>query len=100
SILEQVRASHEQLAMASGVLVRNYLQQGLTKLKTIAARVPPSNKRVEEALQLDRQTDPPGMFLELAFVDNAQKTPEVLAQSQQRDYNDAQTLNSSGNRAY
>jgi len=100
SILDQVRANHEQLALASGMLVRNYLQQGLTKLKTIAARVPPGNKGIDQALQLDRQTDPPGMFLEIAFVDNNQGTPEVLVQSQQQDYNEAQSKNFYGNRSY
>jgi signal transduction histidine kinase len=100
SIREQVRSNHEQLARASGMLVSNYLREALTKLKTIAARVPLSNKQVEQALQLDRQTEPPGMFLEIGFVDNAQQVPEVLAQSQQQEYNDVQRMNSAGNRAY
>ena len=86
SITSQVQAHQEQLALAAGALVRNYIKEGQSRLKLIAGRIALSKNPEELARQLDGQMDPPGMLLEISVI-AVKENPEVIAQSQQLDYN-------------
>jgi len=96
---EQVAAHQRQLAQAAAALVRNYIREGQTRLKLIATRLPKGKDPAEIGRQLDRQMDPPGIFLEIGLVD-VEGMPEVVAQSQQRDYNTVLNTQIPGNRAF
>jgi signal transduction histidine kinase len=86
SAREQVQAHQQQLGQAAAAMVRNYIREGQTRLKLIAGRLPHGKDPAEIGKQLDRQMDPPGIFLEIGVVD-AKGNPEVLVQSQQAEYN-------------
>ncbi|HEV3029105.1 MAG TPA: HAMP domain-containing protein, partial [Planctomycetota bacterium] len=99
SAREQVAAHQHQLGQAAAAMVRNYIREGQTRLKLIATRLPRGKDPAEIGRQLDQQMDPPGIFLEIGLVDVEGK-PEVLAQSQQLDYNTVLNKNSPGNRSF
>jgi signal transduction histidine kinase len=86
SITSQIRTRQEELALAAGALVRNYIKEGQTRLKLISSRIVLSKNPEELARQLDQQMDPPGILLEISVV-AVKESPEVIAQSQQLDYN-------------
>jgi signal transduction histidine kinase len=99
SVSSQIRSHQEQLALAAGALVRTYIKEGQTRLKLIASRIAESKNPEELARQLDGQMDPPGMLLEISVV-AVKENPEVIAQSQQRDYNKLLNDNATNNRSY
>ena len=99
SAREQVAAHQQQLAHAAAAMVRNYIREGQTRLKLIGTRLPKGKDPAEIGRQLDRQMDPPGIFLEIGLVD-VQGKPEVLAQAQQLEYNNVLNKNNPGNRTF
>jgi signal transduction histidine kinase len=99
SAREEVLSHQEQLGQAAATIARNYVKDGQNRLKLIATRLPKGKDPAELGRQLDRQMDPPGLFLEIGLV-VVQGNPEVVAQSQQLDYNEMLTRNSPGNRAF
>src|SRR5207249_1385023 len=96
---DQVMDHQVQLGQAAAAMVRNYVREGQTRLKLIATRLPKGKDSAEIGRQLDRQMDPPGIFLEIGLVDVEGK-PEVMAQSQQAEYNTVLNKNSPGNRSF
>jgi len=99
SARQQVQAHQLQLGQAAAAMVRNYVREGQTRLKLIATRLPKGKDPAEIGRQLDKQMDPPGIFLEIGLVD-VQGDPEVLVQSQQSEYNSVLNKNSPGNRGF
>ncbi|HLY09177.1 MAG TPA: HAMP domain-containing sensor histidine kinase [Planctomycetota bacterium] len=99
SARDQVAVHQVQIAQAGAAMVRHYIREGQTRLKLIATRLPQGKDPDEIGRQLDRQMDPPGIFLEIGLID-VQGKPEVLAQSQQRDYTTVLTTNNPGNRSF
>jgi signal transduction histidine kinase len=99
SARDQVMGHQYQLGQAAAAIVRNYVREGQSRLKLIATRLPKGKDPDEIGRQLDRQMDPPGIFLEIGLVDVAGK-PEVLAQSQQREYNTVLNKENPGNRSF
>lgn len=99
SAREQVEAHQRQLGQAAAAMVRNYVREGQTRLKLIAGRLPKGKDPAEIGRQLDRQMDPPGIFLEIGVVE-AKGNPEVLVQSQQATYNRLLNDNAQSNRAF
>jgi signal transduction histidine kinase len=99
SAREQVAGHQQQLAQAAAAMVRHFIREGQTRLKLIATRLPRGKDSAEIGRQLDRQMDPPGIFLEIGLVDVEGK-PEVLAQSQQLEYNSVLNKSNPGNRSY
>jgi len=99
SARDQVKVHQEQIAQAAAALVRNYIREGQTRLKLIATRLPKGKDPAEIGRQLDKQMDPPGIFLEIGLVE-VQENPEVLVQSQNAEYNTVLNKNSPGNRGY
>ncbi len=93
SILEQVRASHEQLARASAALVRAYIQDAKTKLKNISRMIQPNEDPQLQTQRLNAQTDPPGIFLEVSYVKPRRAQPEVLSNAQTKEYAEVQSRN-------
>src|SRR5262245_15724215 len=101
SIAEQVQASQEELARASSALVRDYLKDATTKLKSIAQMIRPGEDTEPQSRRLNTLLDPPDIFLEVGFRrTEAGKDPEVVAQVQQSEYNLAQSANKPSNRAF
>jgi len=99
SAREQVHSHQRQLGQAAAAMVRNYIREAQNRLKLIATRLPQGKDPGEIGRQLDRQMDPPGLFLEIGLVDVEGK-PEVVAQSQQLEYNAVLSKNSPGNRSF
>jgi signal transduction histidine kinase len=99
SAREQVMSHQSQLGNAAATMVRNYVKEGQNRLKLIATRLPKGKDSAEIGRQLDRQMDPPGIFLEIGLVD-VEGRPEVLAQSQQLEYNTVLNKNNPGNRSF
>src|SRR6185369_17753177 len=101
SIAEQVQASQEELARASSALVRDYLKDATTKLKSIAQMIRPGEDTQAQSRRLNTLLDPPDIFLEVGFrrVEQGNEL-EVVAQVQQSDYTAAQTANKQSNRAF
>jgi signal transduction histidine kinase len=99
SARDQVQAHQQQLAQAAAALVRNYIREGQTRLKLIATRLPKGKDPAEIGRQLDKQMDPPGIFLEIGLVE-VRENPEVLVQSQNAEYNTVLNKNSPDNRGY
>jgi signal transduction histidine kinase len=99
SARQQVASHQHQLAQAAAAMVRNYIREGQTRLKLIATRLPKGMDSAEIGRQLDRQMDPPGIFLEIGLVDAGGK-PQVLAQSQQLEYNTVLNKSNPENRSY
>jgi len=101
SIAEQVQASQEDLARASSALVRDYLKDATTKLKSIAQMIRPGEDTQAQSRRLNTLLDPPDIFLEVGFrrVEQGNEL-EVVAQVQQSEYRDAQTVNKQSNRSF
>ncbi len=92
SITDQVRASHDQMALAAGSLVRDYLKDATTKLKSIAHMIQSGEDPNVQARRLNALIDPPGIFLEVSHWQLKPKNPELNMQVQQRAYSDTQYL--------
>jgi signal transduction histidine kinase len=99
SAWDQAIAHQRQLGEAAAALVRNHIREGQNRLRLIATRLPKGKDPAEIGRQLDRQMDPPGLFLEIGLVE-VQGKPEVVAQSQQSVYNEALNKNSSSSRSF
>jgi signal transduction histidine kinase len=89
SVLDQVQASHTQLASASASMVRNYVQSAITKLKSIAQMIRKEEDPRTQTKRLNTLLDPPDLFLEVSYWTMGKK-PEVRAQVQQSEYNTVQ----------
>ena len=100
SITTQVQASQEQMAIAAGALVRDYLKTAATKLKSISAMIRKDEDPSVQTKRLNTLLDPPDLFLELNYWTPNKKVLEVQAQGTQQDYSEAQTLNRPSSRAY
>jgi signal transduction histidine kinase len=99
SARDQVMSHQQQIAQAAAALVRNYIREGQNRLKLIATRLPKGKDSSEIGRQLDKQMDPPGIFLEIGLVE-VKDNPEVLVQSQNAEYNTVLNKNSPGNRGF
>ena len=99
SARDQAISHQQQLGQAAAAMVRNYIKEGQSRLRLIATRIPKGKDPAEIGRQLDRQMDPPGIFLEIGLVD-VQGDPEILVQSQRADYNSVLNENSAANRAF
>src|SRR6185295_7902715 len=99
SVTSQVEASQEQLAIAAGALVRDYLKTATGKLKSIAAMLRKDEDPQAQTKKLNALLDPPDLFLEVGYW-RLGKEIEVQAQAQQRDYGDAQAANKPSNRNF
>ncbi len=101
SAVEQVEAHQGQLALAAAALVRNYIKEGQTRLKLISTRIPVTSKNPEAlGRQIDNQLDPPGILLEIGVVDATKENPEIVVQSQAREYNKLMNENAPSSRSY
>jgi signal transduction histidine kinase len=100
SILNQVRASQEQRLIAGSALIQNYLRSATTKLKSIAQMIRKGEDPVEQTARFNAQTDPPDIFLEVAYWKVGKQHAELQAQAQQTDFTNAQLLNKPSNRGY
>ena len=96
----QAKASQEQLAVAAGALVRDYLRSATTKLKSIAAVLRKDEDPGVQTRRLNALLDPPDLFLEIGYWTMNKKDIEVQAQAQQLDYSNSQHANLPRNRAY
>ncbi len=99
SLTEQVRTHHEQVATAAGALVRDYIKDATTKLKSIAQMVRKDEDPQAQTRRLNTLLDPPDIFLEVSYWTVGRK-PEVQAQVQQLEYGNAQSMSKLNNRAY
>ena len=91
SITDQVRSSQERLAIAAGALVRDYLGDATTKLKSIGHMLRESRDPAEQARRLNGLIDPPDIFLEVAYRVVEAEEQTVVAQAQQLDFNQSQS---------
>jgi len=99
SITDQVRASQEQIALAAGALIRDYIKDAHTKLKSIAQMVRKDEDPQAQTKRLNTLLDPPDIFLEVSYWTMGRK-PEVQAQVQQLEYGNAQSMSKLNNRAF
>ncbi len=100
SILNQVRASQEQRLVAGSALIQNYLRSATTKLKSIAQMIRKGEDPIEQTRKFNAQTDPPDIFLEVAYWKVGKQEAELQAQAQQTEYTNAQALSKAANRGY
>ena len=98
SVTEQARTSHEQVANAAGALVRDYIKDATTKLKSIAHMIRKDEDPRNQTNRLNTLLDPPDIFFEVSYW-TVGKKPEVQAQVQQSEYNSVLNNSSFNNRA-
>lgn len=99
SITAQVRSTNVQLGHVAAAAVRDYLEKGTTKLKSIARMIRREGDPREQARRLNTLLDPADIFLEVTYW-QVRDVPEVQAQVQQMDYTTAQNDNRAGNRGF
>jgi signal transduction histidine kinase len=97
SVTEQVTKNHDQVATSAGALVRDYIKDATTKLKSIAQMIRKDEDPQEQTRRLNSLLDPPDIFLEVTY--RSGKNLEVQAQVQQLEYNSVLNKGSFGNRA-
>ena len=95
--LERLQTHHDQLAVAASALVRDYIQDGQTKLKSIGQMIRPVEDPQAQSRKLNSLVDPPGIFLEVSTVTVRGK---VIANAMTKAYADANLSNDAGNRRY
>lgn len=95
SVTAQVTANHDQLATVSDAMLRDYMKDARTKLKSISHMINRKGDPDEQTRRLNTLLDPPDIFLEVSYWT---AEGEVYAQVQQEGYNKGQT--SQSNRDY
>lgn len=90
SITDQVRRSQDQLAVAASALVRDYLTDATTKLKSIAHMLDEKQDPKVQTDRLNKLIDPPDIFLEVGYWTVDTRAPMVRAQVQQELYRSTQ----------
>jgi signal transduction histidine kinase len=96
SLTRQARVRHTDLAHAASALLRDYVKDGTTKLKSIAQLIRKNEDPLVQTQHLNKLLDPPDIFLEVSYW-TVGPTAEVQAQVQQRAFNDYQDNNKSAN---
>ena len=101
SIEQQVRTSQEQVGAAASAMVRDFIERGTTKLKSIAHMIKPGEDPSLQTKRLNSLLDPPDIFLEVSHWNRTPgPRPNLYAQVQQSRYVLSQSLEPAGNRAY
>jgi signal transduction histidine kinase len=100
TLMERVRAGQEQRLAAGSALIQNYLRSATIKLKSIAQMIRKGEDPGEQTARFNAQTEPPDLFLEVAYWKVGKQEAELQAQAQQREYTNAQILSKSSNRGY